>query len=108
LSLVSGDGKETFTLGKQESASWNPGSGSNDIPSVNYVYGAKKVDVLLQCSSEGDNEFQAFGEDPVNTFKFRLTHKCACWNGCSSKSILRNLFHFSILLVLDTPLAINA
>jgi len=85
LYLVSNDGQQTFTLGTQESASWNPGSDLNDVPSVNYVYGNKKVSVLLQCSTEGNNEFQAFGEDPINTYKFHLTHKCACWNGCSSK-----------------------
>jgi len=54
---------------------------------LNYVYGDKKVNILLQCSTEGNNELQAFGEDPVNTFKFRFTHKCACWNGCSRKSV---------------------
>jgi hypothetical protein len=85
LSLVSNDEQQTFTLGTQESASWKPGSGVDGVPSVNYVYADKKVSVLLQCSTEGNNEFQAFGEDPVNTYKFQLTHKCACWNGCSSK-----------------------
>ena len=68
LNLVSRDGQETFTLGNQESASWNPGSGSSAAPLVSYVYGDKKVNVLLQCSTEGNNEFEAFGESPVNTF----------------------------------------
>ena len=83
--LVSNEGKYTFPLGTQESASWNPGSDSDSIPSINYTYMDKKVTVLLQCSLDGNNEFQAFGEDPVNNYKFQLTHKCACWNGCSSK-----------------------
>ena len=85
LRSVSNDGKYTFTLGTQESASWNPGSGLDGVPSVNYTYADKKVTVLLQCSAEGNNEFQAFGEDLINHYKFQLTHKCACWNGCSSK-----------------------
>ena len=54
------------------------------IPSINYAYIDKKVTVLLQCSLEGNNEFQALGEDSINNYKFQLTHKCACWNGCSS------------------------
>lgn len=85
IDLVSNDEQFTFTLGTQESARWNPGTGINDSPSVNYEYADKRVSVLLQCSTEGNNEFQAYGEDPINTYKFRLTHKCACWNGCSSK-----------------------
>ena len=84
LCLVSKDEKHTFTLGTQESASWNPGSDLDSLPSVNYGYAEKKVTVLLQCSPEGNNEFQVFGEDPLNSYKFQLTHKCACWNGCSS------------------------
>ena len=82
LCLVSNGGEETFTLGTQESAWWDVGYEGNDVASLNYMYGDKKVNVILQCSSEGNNEFQAYGEDPVNTFKFKLTHKCACWNEC--------------------------
>ena len=85
LSLVSMDDKYAFTLGKQESASWNPGSDLDGLPSINYAYADRKVTVLLQCSPEGNNELQAFGEDPVNNYKFQLTHKCACWDGCSRK-----------------------
>jgi hypothetical protein len=54
--------------------------------------------VLLQCSAEGNNEFQAFGEDPINNYKFQLTHECACWNGCSSNRMVKKYhFHFFIL-----------
>jgi len=38
------------------------------------MYGDKKVIVSLQCSTDGNNEFEAFGENPVNTFRFQLTH----------------------------------
>jgi len=71
-------------LGTHESAWWDITSDENAIVSLNYVYRDKKVNVFLQCSEEGNNEFQAYGEDPVNTFRFQLTHKCACWNGCSN------------------------
>jgi len=84
LCLVSNNGQETVMLGTHESAWWDITSDENAIVSLNYVYGDKKVNVFLQCSEEGNNEFQAYGEDPVNTFRFQLTHKCACWNGCSN------------------------
>jgi len=79
ISLVSNDEQQTTALGTQESAWWDAGSGVNSVPSVNYVYGDKKVSVLLQCSTEGNNEFQAFGEDPVNTFKGRGDISYAKW-----------------------------
>ena len=85
LLLASLNGAEMYALGTQESATWNAGSDENEnsVVSINYSYDAKKVIVQLQCSLEGNNEFQAFGEDPVDTYRFQLTHKCACWNGCS-------------------------
>jgi hypothetical protein len=85
LYLVSNDEQNTFALGTQESTLWDLGSGEDDSVSVSYVYGDKKVNISLQCSMEGNNEFQAFGEGPINTYKFRFTHKCACWNRCSGK-----------------------
>ena len=83
LCLVSKNEQKTFTLGTQESAWWDVTSGENAVASLNYDYGDKKVQVLMKCSEEGNNEFEAYGEDPVNTFKFQLTHRCACWNRCS-------------------------
>ena len=102
--LVSNDEKYTFTLGTQQSASWNSGSDLDVLPSVNYAYGDKKVTVLLQCSAEGNNEFQAFGEDPVNNYNFQLTHKCACWNGCSSRRMVKkNHLLFIFCSISDAP-----
>ena len=75
----------TFVIGTQDSAQWSPGAGLGSSPSVSYSYNEKQATVSLQCGSEGDNQFEALGEDPINTFKFRLTHKCACWDGCKSK-----------------------
>ena len=96
--IVSNDDKYAFTLGKQESASWNPGSDLDGPPSINYAYADKKVTVALKCSTEGNNEFQAFGEDPVNHYRFQLTHKCACWNGCSSNEIVEKYHSHSVFL----------
>ncbi len=59
--------------------------------------------MLLQCSAEGNNEFQAFGEDPINNYRFQLTHKCACWNGCSSNKMVEK-YHFQFIFsILDEP-----
>jgi hypothetical protein len=83
--LVGADGTPVYTIGTQESASWNPGTESGDIPTVIYTYGEKRTIVILRCSTTGMEKFEALGEDPPNTYIFRLTHKCACWNGCSSE-----------------------
>ena len=73
-----------FAIGKQESASWNPGTPSTS-PSVTYTYDGKRVIVALQCSPTGAEEFEVIGELEENVYHFRLTHKCACWDGCSSE-----------------------
>jgi hypothetical protein len=73
-----------YNLGTQGTASWNPGSES-DVPSVTYIHDVRTVIVKLQCSTSGAEEFEVLGEDPTNYYTFRLTHKCACWNGCSSE-----------------------
>ncbi|CAF1226457.1 unnamed protein product [Adineta steineri] len=79
---VSADGKLSFSLGKQESVKWNPGAGMGSIPSITYTQGAKVVTVTLVCSTDGTEDFDAMGESPINNYKFRLSHKCACWDGC--------------------------
>ncbi len=79
------DGQFTYAIGTQESASWNPGTGTNDSPSVSYSNGEKRVIVSLECSVTGVEKFEALGESPTNTYTFRLTHRCACWDGCSSQ-----------------------
>jgi hypothetical protein len=79
------DGQFTFILGTQESAQWSAGAGLDSLPQVSYSSGEKRVTVVLECKNDGPTEFEAFGEDPINNYKFRLADKCACWNGCSSE-----------------------
>ncbi|CAF1007924.1 unnamed protein product [Adineta ricciae] len=81
---VSADGKYSFSIGLQNSASWNPGTGLGSLPSVTYSDGAKQASVTLQCSTDGSESLEALGESPTNFYKFRLTHKCACWDGCKN------------------------
>jgi hypothetical protein len=83
--LVSNDKKFTFILGSQESAKWDAGVGPGTNPSISYSQQDKKVTVELVCSDKTDADFQVVGEDPINNYKFRLSHKCACWNGCGCK-----------------------
>ena len=80
------DGLNLYNLGNQETATWNAGGGS-DPPSVTYAHAGRVVTVKLQCSTSGTEEFEVLGEDPKNFYTFRLTHKCACWDGCSSEQI---------------------
>ena len=82
--LVSNDGQFTFPLGLQQTAVWNAGN-STIPPTVSYGYQDRRVIVQLICSTNGTRTFEAFGEGPQHTFKFRLTDKCACWNECQGK-----------------------
>jgi hypothetical protein len=83
--LVSMDGQFTFILGTQGSAQWSPGSGLGIPPQVSYSSDQKQVFVSLICGNNESNVLEALGEDPENVYKFRLTHKCACWNGCGGR-----------------------
>jgi len=83
--LVSLDGAFQFALGTQESAVWSVGAVVGIPPQISYSIGEKKVTVFLQCPIAGEEQFEALGEDPIDNYKFRLTHQCACWNGCSSE-----------------------
>ncbi|CAF1691191.1 unnamed protein product, partial [Adineta ricciae] len=74
-----------YVIGDQETATWNPGNGTSIDPSITYTHDDRTVVVQLRCSTSEKEEFQVFGEDPLKRYTCRLTHKCACWNGCASK-----------------------
>ncbi|CAM4883261.1 unnamed protein product [Rotaria socialis] len=78
---VSTDGKYSFSIGKQDTAKWNPG-GIGGSPTVTYTDGPKTLVVTLVCSKAGTDELEALGESSTNNYKMRLTNKCACWDGC--------------------------
>ena len=82
--LVSLDERVAFPLGTQNSAQWSPG-GLGGYPSISYSNGEKQTIVTLQCSIDGTSEFEVLGEAPINVYKFRLTDRCACWNGCTGE-----------------------
>jgi len=91
LDLVTLDDIYGFNLGTQDTAKWNPGTDLDELPSISYSHKEQeeKFDtVQLVCSTGGLNRFEVLGESPKNTYTFRLTHKCACWNGCSSERIV--------------------
>ncbi|CAF1391224.1 unnamed protein product [Adineta steineri] len=79
---VSKDRTLTFILAKQDSAEWDAGAGTGANPSIWYTLGTKRVSVELVCATDESNQLEVLGEGPINTYKFRLTNKCACWNGC--------------------------
>ncbi|CAF3782498.1 unnamed protein product [Rotaria sordida] len=83
-SSFSMDGKSGFTLGTQDSTKWDPGASLGSSPSVSYSAGEKKVTVILQCATDDTNELEVLGESSINNYRFILTHKCACWDGCGS------------------------
>ena len=83
--LVSNDMQLQFVLGTQAKAVWSQGAGLGSTPSISYSEGLKQVQVSLVCSDSTTPEFEVLGESPINTYKFRLTHKCACWDGCAGE-----------------------
>lgn len=82
MNLVSNDLLYQFPLGTQESAEWDPGAGLGSYPKVTYKLGSKTAEVTLICDKSGPTDFEAIGENPMEFYKFRLTHRCACWNEC--------------------------
>lgn len=83
--LANAEERAFYVLGYQETASWSPGNASGADPTVTYFAGQRKVIVILVCSTNGSEAFEVLGEDPAFTYTFRLTSKCACWNGCTGK-----------------------
>ena len=79
------DKKDNFSLGTQDSAKWSAGGAGGMNPTVSYSTDLRHTTVLLQCSTNGTNQFEFLGENPVYNYTFRLTNKCACWNGCGRK-----------------------
>ncbi|CAF3746251.1 unnamed protein product [Rotaria sordida] len=80
---ISMDGKLSFNLGTQDSVKWNPGSGLRSL-AVSYSAGEKRVTVILQCTTDDTNELEVLGESSINNYRFVLTSKCACWDGCKN------------------------
>ncbi|CAF4120930.1 unnamed protein product [Adineta steineri] len=87
---ISRDKENVFSLGEQESATWNPGESPDDSPSITYRSGIREASVTLICATDETNKLEVLGEDPEDYYKFRLTNKCACWNGCDGTPPQRN------------------
>ena len=85
--LVSSDRKYFLPLGTQASAKWSVGSNPSVAPSITYTTTGKTATIDLICSSAQVSSFVALGEVSPNIFKFRLTHRCACFNECQGKNI---------------------
>ena len=69
------------------------GTGFNPAPTIQYSLGAKIVNMQLTCVKDSTGELEALGEDPVNTYKFRFSHNCVCWDAC--KGLLSFLWDHS-------------
>lgn len=84
--LANAEERAFYLLDRQESALWSPGNDNGADPTVTYSGDLRKAIVILVCSTNGSEEFEVVGEEPAYTYTFRLTSKCACWNGCTSMS----------------------
>lgn len=88
FNLASENGKSSLRLGTQESAKWNVEPNTDGALSISYTSLNKTTIVELLCSNDGTSSFKALDDTSMNIYKFRLTHKCACWNGCEGKEIV--------------------
>jgi len=84
LFLVTLNGSHSITLGTQESAVWYPFDNYGETPYITYSKGQRRVVVILQCTNSGEKKFEFLGVFTPDNYVFQLTHKCACWNACSS------------------------
>jgi hypothetical protein len=80
--LVTSNRDYSYTLGTQNQSRWTVDS--NNRPILTYTYGPKSVSISMICSTTGQDEFEAIGEDIANHYSMRLRSRCACWNGCGS------------------------
>ena len=83
--LVTKDERYYFVLGTQASAEWI--GNSSGSPSIMYSLEIRRVMISLICVTDDTNELEALGESPQNFYRFNLKNKCACWNGCRSKTL---------------------
>ena len=87
INLVSTDGQLIFPIGTQQSAVWNAGTSTSTNPTISYSYQDKRVQIELICAGDDTNLFEPLGEIATNDFRFRLTHKDACWKKYKGNSI---------------------
>jgi len=74
----------SWVLAYHKDVSWHVKNHTDNELSIHYNYDSRKVIVELICSTNGSENFVVEGEHPALTYTFRLTHKCACWNACTS------------------------
>ncbi len=73
-------------MAKQDTARWDAGAGLGSNPTITYTApGGKTTIVTLECKRSDPDEFEALGEPETNLYKFRLAHKCVCWDECSGE-----------------------
>ena len=89
LNLVSDDGQYEIILGKQDSAQWDVGTGASN-PLLKYSYndptsGQRNVEIELICNDDPQGDLVVVGEPSIGLYKFQLSSKCSCWNGCKGE-----------------------
>lgn len=87
--LVDPNSQNQFTLSRQDSAKWDAGAGSGSDATLKYSLqdGAvlRQVEITLKCDTNVDGDLVSLGEFGTALYKFELTSKCACWDGCKGE-----------------------
>lgn len=79
---ISENGRASLRLSTHENAKWNAKFDIDDVPSITYTSFNRTTIVELVCPDDDVSLFEVLNDTSINTYKFRLTHKCACWDGC--------------------------
>ncbi|CAF1526013.1 unnamed protein product [Adineta ricciae] len=81
---ISPDRRFSFELARQGSSSWSLDTSYR--PTLNYTSGSKTVLITMVCSSADEDSLEVLGETRSNYYTMQLRSRCACWNGCGSRS----------------------
>ncbi len=87
--LVEASGPDRHILAVQNNVQWDTKPGTTDNPTLSYTYqsdtGQKNVQIEMICTPDSPDSLEVLGEVGVGNYQFKLTSKCACWNGCPGK-----------------------
>jgi hypothetical protein len=87
--LVEANGSDRHILARQDNVQWNTKPDTNDNPILSYSYqGDTRLNIVqieMICTPDSPDSLEVLGEFDPGNYQFKLSSKCACWNGCQGK-----------------------
>lgn len=94
------DGSHTTAIGYEDTVKWiHILSSTYETLMFQYNTDERTTIILLNCSMDKTEKFEALCKNPMLFHKFRLTHKYACWNGCHSECNQKRKYSFLLLFI---------